>query len=100
MKQRSGKRKRRFLLVKDFREDETCERGGIGPKPRGVLAQREERAPRGVVVFLEQVMNEVRRNRDQVDEEASRHKGADGLPSPWSLASPSPGTHSAPTVSD
>jgi hypothetical protein len=100
MTQRRGQGKRRFLRVKDFRHGETCERWGIGLQPRGMLAQREEWTRRGVMVFLEQVVDEVRGDRDEVDEEASRHQRADGLLLPWSRVSPSPGAHSGPNVSD
>ena len=65
-----------------------------------MLAQGEEWTCRGVVVFLEQVVNEVRVNRDEVDEKKSCRQRADGLPPPWPLVFPSPGAHGEPIVSD
>jgi hypothetical protein len=98
--QRQRKRHRWLRIFKEFRPDQTCDRWEIRLELWGVLAQREEWTRRGVVVFLEQVVNEVRGNRDEIDEGESCRQRADGLPPPWPLVSPSPGAHSEPTVSD
>ncbi len=76
------------------------ERRGIGLKLWGVLAQREERAGRGVVVFVEKMVNKVWRERNEVDKEETRRQRADGLPSPWLPLAPAPGVHGGVTVSD
>jgi len=98
--QRSRKGQRRPLLVKNFRQGRACERRGIGLKPWGVLAQCKEWTRRGIVVFVEKMVDEVRGKSNQVDEEESGRQRADGLPSPWHPVVPAPGVHGGLTVSD
>lgn len=64
MDQGSRKGQRRLQIVKGPSHDQGYERGKIGLKFRSVLAQREERARRRVVVFVEKMVNEVRGKRD------------------------------------
>jgi hypothetical protein len=64
-----------------------------------VLAQCEEWTRRGVMVFLEQMVNEVRGKCNKVDEKESRRQRADGLPSPPPPIPLVPGPHGGLTVS-
>ena len=91
---------RRLLIVKGFRHDQRCDRWGIGLKPRGVLAQREEWTRWGVVVLVEKVVNQVRRKRNKVDEEESRRERTDGLPSQWPPVIALPEVHGELNLAD
>jgi hypothetical protein len=75
---RRGPNQRRLLRFEDFRHNQTGESRGIGLDLRGMLAQHEEWAGRGVVVVLEEVVDEVWGKGNQIDEEEPRRQCADG----------------------
>jgi len=90
-----------FRIFQESRPDWASDRWGIRQKLWRMLTQREERALRRVVVFLlEQVVNEVWRQGNEVYEEASRRKDADGPPPPRSPAMPPPNVHGRMTLAD
>ena len=97
---RRKQRAHRDLNVKGSRRDRSSKSRRVGLKLWGVLAQREEWTRRGAVVFVEEVVNEVRGKRNQVNEEESRRQRADGLPSPSPPPVPTPGVHRGLTLSD
>ena len=90
-----------FRIFQESRPDWASDRWGIRQKLWRMLTQREERTLRRVVVFLlEQMVNEVWGKGNEVDEEASRRKGADGPPPQRSPAMPPPSVHGGMTLAD
>jgi hypothetical protein len=97
---RRKQRAHRDLNVKGSRRDRRSKSRRVGLKLWSVLAQRQEWARRGAVVFVQKVVNEVRGKRNQVDEKKPCRQRADGLPSPSPPLVPSPGVHRGLTLSD
>ena len=68
--------------VKTFRRDRSDKGGQIGLKFRGVLALGEERAGLAPLILVEEMVDKVRRKRDQVGDEQAGGQRACQVESP------------------
>jgi hypothetical protein len=94
------KGKRRPPILEDFRQAQPCEDWQIRLELKGVPAQCKERAWRKTVIVIEQMVSEVRREGNRLDEKEPRHQRGGRRPSPVSPVPSSLDAHGGRTLPD
>jgi hypothetical protein len=94
------KGKRRAPIFNDVRQDQPGEDWQVRLELRGVPAQCQEWAWRKTAIVIEQMVSEVRREGNRLDEKEPRHQRGGRRPSPVSPVPSSPDAHGGRTLPD